>query len=1012
MRSLAILCCSVWFSLLAAGEDSAAIPSCETDFFAAPLDRLHHLTSKEKTAEEAIADLPAWGTMDPRTHERLVNLWNWHNPDICAEGFNQWVQELEKSRLPDTHEMAAVLMALQRWCGSWSWDDSLTGFRQFYRLCVPDAPIDTQEQLDYLALMASYTPMNATALQAMHEVFSGKRPTVAARRDQVLLNSMRLWSDPARYAQDIIRTGRQADCQAMRMYLRDFSSLKVFFRQSGLRVAGYPRGLDMPAQGAAALDLLARRHAAALPGKGDVAALLQRRPDLPAICLGMPVRAALAIDPQAAPWKPAVEHGHISPLEMPDCSVVALPQWNASFLGFAGEKETPDQYVQWAKRDLAALREHVESLKQNNRIAPCMREVIAHCLQEMNESRARWWMEKTGNRNTPAQSSGPAARSCKAADACLSEDAHRLFVRLHRVCLELAWLGEHVRLADAFDAEARELAALCNECGLWPLIVLECEAFKLDPLVKRSLFLGYRGDVQYLTSMVNNTWARRYAAMFHKPIRSDKLIEGMMDVHVLADELPSGRMRKRLVAERWLDTATRVKHVLPICWLCVMGMEDIVNRRQSVTVKEVTTHASYTGFALVLQSIGEGRLERARSIYGKMDSMRYAMPLSVTCLARAALDRAEGREAAARRCERDALMIGVARILDRYGSAYQMQRAFLHSGLLDELEKISCFQSRSMPLELMDDLAGAWAGRGQYTSACFDWELLVHNAVFKMAVLKSQSHANIVCWRLKADACRGLALLQQGKREEGLRLVHAALEGMRENPVAAAEAVKWVLQCPFLSREERLRIKAAQIEALETRMAEPFPRRKNYNELALDAIRQASVDPAPALDRPEDPRDFERMQREAQPFSSEWAEWHILPHGDDAGETLEARIAGVEYERGDDQAGVLLLTRAGRYARVAFSQLEPQVIRHVIDWKRNNNMRTWMPAAGNPAELSTPQDGRLEEVRREGGRIWLKIVGSTGFLYEVPFEHVSEQDQRYIQEWEDEHKPRHTSHAF
>lgn len=1017
-----VAACS-WFllslpALVCAGE-VASVPACETDFFSAPLDRLDHRTPNEKSAEEAIADLPAWGSMSSKTHERLVNLWNWHDPLKCSKGIDQWLQEIGKRRRADVREIATILMARQRWCGEWSWEDSLAGHMQFYRLCASDAPVDTQEQLDFLALMASYTPMKARELQAMHEVFSGKAPTVFSRRDQALYNRMRLWSDPARYAQDMISTQRQADCRAMRMYLRDFSSLQALFCEPGLRVVGCPRGIDMPAQGAEAFGLLARRHAAALPGKMEIAALLQRRQDLPAVCLGMPVRAALAADPGSAPWKPAIVEGSASPLEMPDCSAVALPQWNASYLGFAGAEETPDRYRQWLEDDLDELESLLASLQKDGLTARCMKEVFSLCIQEMNEGRARWWIETINEDATapgnpghvfagePA-SSGAASGAGRGVAGFISDPAsvaRSLLVRLHRVCLELAWLGEHVRLAEAFDAQAQKLASLCNAYGLWPLVALECEAFHLDPLVKKSLFAGFRGDVKYLAALVNNIWACRYAGMFHKPVSPDKLIEGMVDDHVLNDELPSSRERKEQVAERWMRVATGAKHVLPLSHLCEMGMEEVANRRRNVTVKEVTMHASYTGYALVLQSLREGRLDRARAIYARMDSLRYAMPLAMTCLAKAALQRAEGNEAGARRSVCDALMIGVSRILDGYGAPRSMYSAFLSSGLLDELEKISCFQSGKMPLHLLEKMAGAWAAQGQFSSACYDLELLIHNGIFKLAVQKSQSHRNIVRWRLKADMCRGLALLQRGRREEGMRLVRSALEGMLDNPTAAADAVPWVLQCPLIPREERLLIKKRQLEALQRRMAEPHPRGKNYNELAWKAISQASIDPSPPIDRPEDPRDFDQMLRDAAPFRSEWVEWHILPDGADAGETLVARIASAEYERGGDKAAVLLRTRADRYVRVPFTRLEPQDIRHVIAWKKSNGLRTWNPAPENPAEYSTPQDGRLERVRHENGGTVLTIAGSTGFLYEVPLERVSDEDKIYVRQWEDERYP-------
>ncbi len=982
-----------------------AIPSYEDDFFSAPLDRLYRRT-QGADAGEAIADLPSWGEMSEKTRERLANLWNWHDKDKLEAGLRQWLEETRCGKWIDSREMATVLIALQRWCGQYCWEDSLMAYIHFYRLCFYPGPIDTQEELDFLAHVGAYTRINTRELQAMHQAFSGKRPSVLARRDQTILNRMRLWSDPARYAQDIIRTQRQADWMALRMYLRDFKALTIFFRQSGLRVVGKPRGVEMPESGVLAQSLFEKHHEGGLIAGEEAHRLLQPSDDLPEACLGMPVRAVLALNPGASPWKVASVGSKASPFEMPDCSATALPQWSAALLGRDGADETVENYLQWADEELAELKTVVSQLQEARLLRAAMKDVFAGGIQEMKEATCRSWMSRV-EQGWPNEKDLGKTAAREVAEAEKEQEkvkaaARLLLVRAHRLFLQLSWVAEHARNGRVLEKPVAALAQLCNEYGLWPLVVYEREVMKLDSLVEKSLFARFSGHINHLTLLVDNEMARRYAATMHKPIHQDKLVEGHGDTRVLGDELPSSEARKKEVAERWMRVAAggKNKHYFPVRYLCLSKMDAVVNRWADIPVKGLGGNHSYTGFALIRQSIDEGNLERARALYEKMVSEQANYTFAETRLAKSLLDRADGREEDAKRSVQDALMIGVARLLDRYGSSYATHAALLRGGFLDELEKMMCFLSQNMPLNLLEEMADAWAARGQYTSACYDLEILVQNAVFKLAIQPSQSHANIVRWRLKADVCRGLALLQEGRREEGMRLVRSACAGMLENPVAAQTALPWVLTCGLISKEEREQIRREQIAALEKRTAESAPRRKVYNELALEALRKATVQDAPAVDKPADKRDFDRMLAESDPFRSDWLTWHILPEkSGDAGETVEGRIAAVEYECGEESAGVMILTRKGRYWRLPFTRLEAGDIRNVIEWKRQNGLRTWTPAAGNPEEFSTPQDGRLESVEGEPGGEVAVITGSTGFLYKVPLDRLSEEDKEYVRQW-------------
>lgn len=884
----------------------------------------------------------------PATARRLADIWKTGSPDKRLEALHDWMRELMR-RNAGPEECAAVLSCAHHWGGGhfcelernllyrrlaafWNAPDADPSSGPGGRvttIAYPQSPVgrwlswvENEGIVDWSDIAVFVDAVNGRTEGAPYGNPRAKEITAIA--------ACRIWNDPKTYAPLIQAKGSPWSQLKVRRALRDPDSLLDTHAQRGIRRWRYTWGKDLPPAIRRGMRAMRERRDGKLPGPDVLADMKRLAADMEPDMLGFLPRCRLAVDPTCLPWQ-ALDAPKASLFSMPDSSAPFLPQWDDSLLG------RPSTF----EEDVAALAGIARDAEQSETLPALLAFSLSQADAALPDGYSRAWMNVDGydtfrirldiickqhGIDIIVDESGP---RFSRDDAELQTASRRLALALHRCILQMAILERRGDDA-ALKRAAGELAAVLNERHLWPLLLNEYELRGIPPETYVSLIAAHADAPELLRafteaaeiSITYSAAKRRGNGTVAPPV----LAGYMRDALILRRSLAVPEVEREEAAARWLaeDIMHPDARLGTAQYVCAHGYAKLAALHEAIPDALISGDLSYTGFRMVQQALEDGDISRAQAVFARMSAQPGAFLYAETHLAHALLARRAKDEKTAEREEKNALILAAVAIRRGSYGSYFAFKALLDAGLLEQAERMQLlFRSRPENRTRKEELARAFAKRRLYDAAAFQLEELLHTACVNAT---PSSHlgtqADIVAMRALADGYRASALLEQGKKAEGERLLAAAYQAARNSPATLTQ-----LETNCKNRGGDLRPGSPAAEEA-----------RQESSLASD-----ENGPWPG-------------------FTSPAYTWHFL-ESDGRVETAEAAIESAWYEdfsmkkyrvvssKGAEETAwhrrllassrILLRHPGGRLQRVSLLDIAPEDIDNIVDWKEKNAIRTW-----------------------------------------------------------------------
>lgn len=724
----------------------------------------------------------------------------------------------------------------------------------------------------------------------------------------------RLWRDPAAYAPLYLNDHREHVRHALHCLLNDVSYLHTEAKGRGLRRWRDTWGKDLPPAVNAAMETMHDRRNGNIPMAEETAERIRRLTDgLEPELLGCVPRCILAAAPTANAWKPLWDET-ASLYEMPDTTAVALPGWDITLLSKAGD--APDKVLQ---ADTAKLQELLQQAA-DNRTLPAL---LAFTLYEddlvLPDDQHRSWMGVDNYDTFRAvfdiemspnfidiliDEKGPHFSKDDAELRAASRALNRV---LHRCIVALALL-EQAGDTKGVQQGCAALAELLNRTKTWPLVVNEYSLRGISPAVFIELVSRCQGKPALLKCFSEIAAAGMAYAAAEEDGKgtpaAERVAHYIRCMMVLRRDLALPAAERAKVARQWMksaETQPALRRETMEQYAFGFGAPEELLKNVPKKAEQYSGPCALRGLCLYRYAAEHGDEKTAEAIFKGMtaDPLSYGYP--ATRLACALRARRRGREAEARRFEKDALILWMAE--ERYAPAYLWWRsnyAFLQAGrdstaLADAVKLMNLnrdginrtFFARAVPVLLE---------QGYGETASFVAEELIHMAMTEATPADScGTQRQIVNWRAMADIGHALHLNANGKRASATA----------EKLLAAA--------CPLLEADA-----AARIQSLTARASE-LPKRTEPDGVAAAAAHDLS-------------------------FESPEYVWH-LKDGEGGYREVKGRIEYAWYENETESCWVRLLTESGRREEPALTDIATEDIKHLIDWRKRNHIEVFRPTA-------------------------------------------------------------------
>lgn len=939
--------------------------------------------------------------LTPETARRLADIWKTGEAGARTAALHDWERELMAREAPAS-ECAPILRAARLWGGGTHFCEVE---RQLYYDCLrgfwnaPDAePAAGNAETPGARNAASRSVGQwlgwakneeildpgdiATFYDAINGRTSGRKNNSALPGEDERIEACRLWNAPEAYAPLILEKGSDWAKMRLRRLLHDPDALLDRHAQKGIWRWRYTWGKDLPAAVARSMRLMRQRQEGRLPSPADCAAVNCASSAMEPDMLGFIPRCQLAADPGCAPWKELSAPG-VSLFLMPDGSAPSLPQWNASLLGTPSDMETSAA----ALAELARRAGEAETLPALLAFSLCEADLAlpdGYPRPRLNVDgydTFRIQLEATCHEHGIDMIFNREGPHFSRDDETLQQAARDLALALHRCVLQLA-VREREGRVRAWNREAAALAAVLNKHDLWPLLVNEIELRGIPPETYAKLVSLYEGAPELLQALAASANAGICASIARlieggEP-RATTLAALMRDAFVLQGAIVLPREHQTEIAMKWL----RLEQTHPDArlgaaqYLCSQLRADVVNLWEDIPAPLLSGQFSYTGFSLVRHALLTGDTRRAKDIFARMASTPGAWKHAETHAAHALLAQRAGDDATAAREQKNALLLTAIAIHQGGYSSYYSFHTLLDAGWLTQAERmLLLMRSRPEYRARKTELFEAFARERRYASAAYIAEDLLHEACVNAtpsSYLGTQ--ADIVSWRVRADAYRALFLMKKGEKEHAKVLLDAAAAQAAPMPSAIIRLAPALLAAAELPEEHRRALRQQWLDGLA----------KLPETEAVRAAREA-VGPLPALTQPcaDECTGIPARRPDAHaPLVSPLYTWHFTEDGRTV-ETVRAAIESAWYEdvsgqkrrivssRGAeetawhhrllDNSRVVLRHPGGRLQRVGLEELAPEDIENLIDWKQHNAIRTWTRRYPQSGAEPPAFDGKIVE---------------------------------------------------
>ncbi|MEG0427663.1 MAG: ankyrin repeat domain-containing protein [Akkermansia sp.] len=978
-------------------------------------DRAHAPKPKLLSADQAydylhtsISDIPL------KTRQRFIDLWNKAKTDDSDDVdkemyaridlFHDWIKEIEKSNQSTDALTFLIVDAQNRWNNHYCDREKKLIFDHIYRSFSSPEPVNTLHILYFLQHISKFTPFYDGNIMALLTSMNELPPLkVMLQTDIPDLCIWRMWRDPASYASAIMSVSHRASKEKLLSLLHDNDSLMDKHIKSGLRRWRYTYGKNLPACITTAMQAMRQRYAGEEITPEVLTKIDNEAGTLDPELLGFIPRCKLAVEPMSAPWK-SLGDSSASLFLMPDTSAVNLPQWNNRLLG--------------TTKPLAQNCEELGNLVKKADKGDTLKALKAFALiegdQALPDGYGRNWMNvdgydsfrsfwaliyKADGIDISITNDGP---KFSKDDPRLRKLSRELAIVLHRCILQLALL-EKAGNTESLQEGCKSLAKILNQYDLWPLLCNQYSLRGISPEVYATLLTSFQGKPELFPA---------FASISGMPVMTGvvKALDGGMisaknfarltrEFLILNGDISATDAQRRTIATSWVKLAQDRDLPTVIQYLCLSGMVDIVDAWDDIPEKFVSRGFAYTGNQLVKHALAKGNMKRAEQIWALMihDPQGYSMP--ETRLAKAALETARGEVNEADRSMLDAMVLTSLHVLQNDFQAYVSRKALLEEGKLDEVEKLLILPKGRTNRVLLRYLVDAFAKEGRYEAAAFRANDLLHLASINATPSKGLgSQADIVELRVLSDTYRALSLYKQGQFKEARSLMERSMIMAEKMPQLAAQLAPALFGCTFLSQEEREGLKKRLLHGVG-KLAKKSKRsdiQQVYQQISkLDIVDLAPVEEIIGVHGD----NYDRYAK----LESKVYDWHLLLNGKDKVEPLKARIVRANYSKMNNK-WVTLQNEEGRMQHLNLNSLLPDDIDHLIDWKKQNEIRSW-----NPGVFCTaPIEGKL--VAKRGGEAEKNSTGSippeyiiirlsTDVIFQINLSHLSKEDQQYVAQW-------------
>lgn len=727
-----------------------------------------------------------------RLHDILIKT----SPRQRTEALRQWYGELLDSDLDSGTEETefALLNCLAKAGGTANVAKPL--FLRMLHCFNNDKPVDNRDWQSMLA-RASRWEYNITIHGvAIADAVNGAWPRSAEKlywsagggnnvSSRDIANTMKLWTAPREYGHLLLQRNRKVYQDTVGQLVHDSDMPERQLRRRGVRHWRYTWGRDLPATVDKALTLMAARRRAEMPAADRVAELFTAAEPLAGDMRGFLPRCVLAADPAACAWKP-LNDDKASLFEMPDVSAVTLPQWKDTLLG------TPTS----TKDDLAALNKELAAAVKEATLPALLAFSLVEDDLSLPENESRPWMNVDGydsfrtafdiemtqdGVDVLVDEQGP---RFSRRDPELRAAYRRVNLALHRCVLKLA-LAERDGKTEEMNAAADRLADILNKSKAWPLLWNQYSMRGVSPRAYLRLTKGYKGKPELLKvfSEVAHCQVTLNELKDAKlPLTAENLSTMMGDVLTAQGRMDATPQEKEAEAARALardrkaDPKVRGAAVI----LSLLGPEAPETILKATQDKpECYTRDTYCLRAMrtMRYALEHGDTATARRMHELMLSKPLAKAYPYTRLAAAMLARHEGREAEARRLEKDALALAAYHFSMNEPSTNRrrLMLLFLQYGLVTEAERMQALLGPESVGELRPDLAAYYAAQGKYGAAAYQMESLLHTAIRQSAPGATYgTHRDVAFWRTAADLYRAAYLRGKGQTAAADKLEQAA----------------------------------------------------------------------------------------------------------------------------------------------------------------------------------------------------------------------------------------------
>lgn len=850
-----------------------------------------------------------------------------------------------------------------------------------------EKPRELQHQLNWLGSLCFVGDFYAEHMLGILGALRGE-PAMHTEQKYQLHNmyqkraaeSNRLWTSPHENAAYLKTHANSFNKARLRYLLHDHSVHYDYAARRGLTNWHYPWGKDLPMPLALGLQLMKGRSQGQLP---PVAALQQMQASsatLPPEMKGFIVRNLLAAAPDFTPWK-KLNDPTADLSEMPDCTAVNLPQWDAALMGPATT----------AAQDIAALEKLVKQEQDAGALSSLVLFTLAQDARAREDSIFRDGIPHQGHFNSFADfdievtedgidilinDDGPVFEKD---DAALRTRCRSLNVALHRCALQLALLERDGQLLEHKKAAAA-LAKVLNQHRLWPLLMSEYSMRHLGPETCVQLLDACRADSNILYHL-GRLFTRSSISIIHElagiitkrtdedgnPDPEQELLAPLLRDHFInTNELPHTPEQLAEVQRRWLQLDDMAPDKMTAVRLLRVGRMNAGMYRTDLSTERISGKRSIRGYHLVRHALQQGDTPTAEKILAIMchGPQMYSYP--GTRLAMALVARAKGDEANAREQERLAVTLAAISLNSSYFYYWEdAVRLLLEHGMTREVEKLlTILPNHGMPF-LRRALIHRLAEQRRFRSAAFWQELAVADFCSKATPAHGLgTHAELACWRIAADAYHALALLQQNQASESAKtLLEQTMKQLERMPALAAELAPFILTCADIPASTR--------QDYQRRLLAGSAR----NAIALAKLRSVKLENMATEDESADiaALNLAAPTTAPAPFRSELYTWHLqkadadetADNGTDertaTRSTIQARIVNACYDNPNQAPWVLLQTDAGRKRYIKLDELAPDDLQNLIDWKEKNQIRTWAFTAKKTL-VTRPFEARFERL--------------------------------------------------